>query len=75
MMVLEGGRGQAPAVALHRGDTQLCSSGKELSLGHRMGSPAGLPLTQTLPKRRLPVDHSVLDKTLKALESLETRGV
>lgn len=63
---LEGGRGQAPADCAASRDTQLCSSGKELSLGHRMGSPAGLPLTQTLP-RGVSVDHSVLDKTLKAL--------
>lgn len=65
---MEGGRGQAPVDCAASRDTWVCSSGKELSVGHRMGSPAGLPLTHTLP-RGLSVDHehSLLDKTLKAL--------
>lgn len=63
---MEGGRGQAPTDCTASRDTQVCSSGKELSLGHRMGSPASLPLAHTLP-RGLSVDLSLSDKTLKAL--------
>ena len=47
---LEGLRRQAVLDCVASRDTQVCSSGKELSLGHRTGSPVCFCLTHTLPR-------------------------